>query len=345
MKSIFRNILLLIMTCVPSLTFAQTKDSTVATLPTILKTSKFDGVIKTKLEVSTEEGVMRFNVRNSRLGVRGDIGEYLSYRVQVELSNEGTFSPLDLYGILKPTKNLTFNFGQTHVPFENNYIITPAEMMFANRAFIGKYFTPGTRDIGAVVQYRFNIGGFPMEGQAGMFNGGKINNPQWTDKPSYAFRLIAGSMEGFRSTAKVYKYNSEQLDLFFWGADVHYANPHLRLEAEVMNRHSNTTGLDLFGTYIQGAYTFGLPNAKIFHCLTPAARWDAMSYDVPNGGFDVNRLTVGINFGLTFIPYDSVLRIDFEQYFLRKDLIFPDFDNRDLHVADNKVTVELVVKF
>ena len=321
-------------------------DSTVTTIPSIVKTSRFDGIIKTKLEMSTEAGMIRFNVRNSRVGVRGDIGEYLSYRVQFEMSNEGVFSPLDLFGTLKFTKKFSFLFGQTHVPFENIYIITPAEMMFANRAFMGKFFTPGTRDIGAVAQYRFHIGNIPMEGQAGMFNGGRINAPQWTNKPSYAFRLIAGSMDGFRTTAKMYKYYrepgvSDELDLFFWGADVHYANSHLRLEAEVMNRHSNITDLDLLGAYIQGAYTFGFSNAKIFHCLTPAARWDAMGYN----GFDVKRITVGINFGLTFIPYDTVLRFDYEQYFMRKGLVFPDFDNRDPHVADNKVTMELVVRF
>ena len=352
MKAILKAVILLMMMCLCVPTFAQTNsDSSAISIPTIVKTSRFDGVIKTKVETSTEAGVTRFNVRNSRLGVRGDIGEYLSYRVQVELSNEGVFSPLDLYGTLKFTKNFSFLFGQQHIPFDNNYIITPAEMMFANRAFIGKFFTPGTRDIGAVAQYRFRIGSFPMEGQAGMFNGGRINDPQWTDKPSYAFRLIAGKMDGFRTTAKIYRYyrealgSSSELDLFFWGGDIHYANSRLRVEAEVMKRHSYTTGLDLLGTYVQGAYTFGLPNAKMFHCLTPAARWDAMGYDVANNGFDVKRFTIGINLGLTFIPYDSVLRFDYEQYFVRKELIFPDFDNRDPHVADNKITVELVVRF
>ena len=346
MKNTIRYAVNMLVICLSVPAFSKTdKDSTDAVLPAIVKSSKFDGVIKTKLETSTEAGVIRFNVRNSRLGVRGDIGEYVSYRVQVEFSNEGNFSPLDFFGMLKPTKNFSFLFGQQHVPFENVYIITPAEMMFANRTFVGKFFTPGTRDIGATVQYRLRIGGFPLEGQAGIFNGGRINNPQWTDHPSFVCRLIAGSMDGFRSTAKVYKYNGEQNDLFFWGADVHFANSRLRVEAEMMNRHSNTTGLDLLGTYIQGAYTFGLPNAGMFHCLTPAARWDAMGYDVWNSRFDVKRITVGINFGLTFIPYDTVFRIDYEHYFMQKGIDFPDFDNRDLHVADNKVTVELVVKF
>ena len=32
-------------------------------------------------------------------------------------------------------------------------------------------------------------------------------------------------------------------------------------------------------------------------------------------------------------------------YFVRKGLDFPDFDNRDPHVADNKLTVKLAVRF
>ena len=337
------NILVMFALSVP--VFSQTGKDSASTA--IAKTVKFDGVIKAKLEMNVDSGVMRFNVRNSRIGVRGDIGEHLSYRVQVELSNEGVFSPLDMVGTLKPTKNLSLLLGQQHVPFENIYIITPSEMMFANRAFAGKFFTPGTRDIGAVAQYRFRIGGFPMEVQAGTFNGGRINSPQWTSRPSFACRLIAGTMDGFRTSAKLYRYYreptdaSDALDLMFWGADVHYANSRLRVEAELMNRHSYITGLDLLGTYLQGAYTFGLPNTKMFHCLTPAARWDAMGYD----GFDVQRITAGIHFGLTFIPYDSLLRIDYEHYFKQKDLNFPDFHNRDRYVADNKVTVELLVRF
>jgi len=315
------------------------------TVPEILKTTKFDGVIKTKVETSTEAGVFRFNVRNSRLGLRGDMGEYLSYRVQVELSNEGVFSPLDLFGTLKPTKNISFLLGQQSIPFENSYLITPAEMMFANRAFLGKYFTPGTRDIGAVVQYRFRFADFPMETQAGVFNGDRINNPQWTEKPSFALRLIAGTMDGFRSTAKIYKYTSTQDERFFWAADARYANNRLRIETEVMNRNSNKTGLNLFGTYIQSAYTFVLSEAKMFHTITPAARWDAMGYDVWNSYFDVKRVTAGIHFGLTLIPFDSLLRLDYEHYFVRKGITFPDFDNRDAHVSDNKVTIELLIKF
>jgi hypothetical protein len=311
---------------------------------TLAKYVKFDGAIKTKAELIVGDGSVRFNVRNSRLGARGNVGEYLSYRIQVELSNEGVFSPLDLYGTLKASSKVSVLFGQQSIPFENNYVVTPAEMMFANRAFVGKYFTPGTRDIGAAIHYRWNFGAIPFETQGGIFNGGRINSPQWSGNPSLALRLIAGSMDGFRASAKIYKYTGIGRKLFFSGADVHYANRRLRIEAEVMNRESDSAP-SLFGTYVQCARSFDFNLLRMFKLITPAIRWDAMGYSVLKTGLDASRITAGLNFSLDFLPYESTLRIDHEWYFLRRNVVFPDFDNRDEHLTDNKLTVELVVKF
>ncbi len=330
---------------------AQKPDSAAVELPELKVTAKFDGTIKTKLEACTEDGMMRFNVRNSRIGVRGTVGDYVAYRIQVELSAEGNFSPLDLFGTITPLKGLSIDFGQTSVPFENNYIITPSEMLFANRAFIGKFFTPGSRDIGMVARYAFRIGSFPMEGQAGIFNGGKINNPQWTDNPSWAVRLIAGNMEGWRSSVKAYSYHRQAsasaaaLHQFFLGADIRYAAKEYKIEAEVMNRHPQGGGNDLLGAYVQGAYAFPLHGGKIFHSVAPALRWDAMGYPSDGSVFDVNRITAGVDFGLSRKPFGSVLRLDYEHYFLRDGVDPLYFQDRDIHVADNKLTLELVVKF
>ena len=319
-----------------------------ADLPEILKTLRIDGIIKTKLETSTNNEVMRFNVRNARLGARGDIGEFISYRVQVDfVGNEGQFLPLDFFATFKPTKNLSLILGQQNIPFDNSYIVSPGEFMFANSAFIGEYMTPGSRDMGLVAQYKFLAGSFPLEAQAGMFNGGRINDSRWTDKPSYTFRMIAGSMTGFRSTAKIYKYNNEnmQRDWLLWGADMRYANSRLRVETEIMNRHSYDSNYDLLAGYIQGAYLFNMRNPNLmFRTATPAARIDLMGYDVQNSGFDVTKLTAGMMFGLTFIPYDTLLRVDYEHYFMQKNLDFPVFSDRP-HVADNKLIVEMVVRF
>lgn len=314
------------------------------------KTLTFDGVLKTKLETSTVSGDLRFNVRNSRIGARGSIGSHMGYRLQVELSNEGVFNPLDLHGILKPVKNLSILFGQTSIPFENSYVITPAEMMFANRAFVGKYFTPGSRDIGIVAQYTFQLADLPLEGQAGVFNGGKINNPQWTQTPSYAFRLIAGSMDGLRASAKLYRYPEKLYraadtlhDLLLWGLDVHYDNRRLRLEAEVMNNYSYETSKNRVGMYAQGSYTFDLQRKNVFQNLTPAIRWDLMKDGTSKVDFEMQRISSGISFGLSFLPYESLIRVNYEHYFLDKNKIPESFF--EAYTTDHKLTVELVVRF
>jgi len=345
MKKVSLFVLLLIFfLTMPVMVFAQKNDS----LPTILKTLKFDGVIKTKLETSAHDGDMRFYVRNARFGARGDIGEFFSYRMQVDfVGSDGQFQALDFFATFKPTKNLSLLFGQQNTPFDNSYMTSPGEFMFANNAFVGDYLTPGSRDMGLVAQYKFRISGFPMEGQAGMFNGGRINDAQWTDKPSYVFRMIAGSMTGFRSTAKVYRYNNENMerDWLLWGADLRYASSCLRVETEIMNRHSYDDKSDLLGGYIQSDYMFYMRNYNaMFRTISPAARIDLMGYDVWNSGFDVTKCTAGLKFGLTFIPFDTLLRIDYEHYFMRKDFDFSMISNRP-HIADHKFTVEVVVKF
>ena len=208
---------------------------------------------------------------------------------------------------------------------------------------MGKFFTPGSRDIGAVLKYNVPLKVFPLEWEIGVFDGNRINSPQWTNKPSYAARLIAGSMNGFRSSVKLYRYNGERVEMLLWGVDVHYATKRLCLEAEVMNRVKHTTSPDLFGTYIQGTYIFALKVPKMFHNICPAIRWDAMGFDVTKSGLDVNRLTLGVNFGLDLKPFDSTLRINYEQYFVRNDF-FASFNNTDPHVSDNKITIELLIR-
>ncbi len=348
MKRQFYILVLLFGTLFSNVILAQAAaDSTAAVAVPKDTLISFDGSLKAKFEVSTTAGEMRFSVRNSRLGIRGSYHGWVGYRLQAELNNEGQFSILDVYGSVK-FEDLTLILGQSIIPFENSYVVTPSEMMFANRAFIGKYFTPGSRDLGLVAQYKFTLGAIPFELQGGVFNGGKINKPTWTDAPSLAGKITIGSLSKFKASAKIYRYDFDTVQLQYWGADISYKYQNLLVQAEFMNRYNYNNERNLSGMYLQGSYFISTKWGKIKY-LRPAARWDAMGYDFTNSGLDVNRATIGLDFGFGNKFFSSLLRFNFEQYFIR-DL------NADVHIADvlpmagihaldNKFTVELLILF
>ncbi|HUI32968.1 MAG: hypothetical protein PHO84_00560 [Dysgonamonadaceae bacterium] len=306
-------------------------------------TIKFDGFLKSKFEYADETNTSRFSVRNSRVGITGDITSFVSYRAMAELSSEGKFNVLDLYGAINPLEGLTVKLGQSSIPIHNPYTVSPGKLLFANRAFIGKYFTPGTRDIGVSSSYDFSIADFPIGVDAGLFNGNTINDPVWTNTLSYSTRLRVGNMKGFRTTAKLYKYpKSEEINFMFYGFDLRYEANNWKVETEVMHRKNKMDNDKLIATYLQGAYWFPLQNGKLFRNMITAARWDAMGSNQTNSDIDLNRLTMGVGFSFTPVPFESLIRIDYEFYFSKNEL---PMWNRQEEETSNKLTVELLLTF
>ncbi len=304
--------------------------------------TKFDGTLKTKYEWAFETGHGRFSVRNSRLGLFGEISKYLCYKTQIELSSSGKFEVLDLYATVKPLKGLQFTLGQSSIPLFNSYQTSPSTMLFANRSFVVKYNT-GSRDIGLSASYSADFSGVPVSLEMGIFNGSTINNPVWTGRASYSGRISAGSMQGFRMTAKMHTFPfSETQDYVFTGADLRFGRERLKIQAEVMNRHNRADNVNRFSSHLEGALSLPLPNGKIFKELIPALRWDGITESPFDQGLDINRITLGLAFGFTSKPFSSLLRIDYENYFVRNQLM--EFMQTEENDSD-KVTVELLIIF
>ena len=303
---------------------------------------KFDGSLKNKFEYATSEDMSRFSIRNSRVGVKGDINDFAGFRAQIELSDEGEFKVLDLSGIFTPFKGMTLTFGQTSIPLFNPYVVSPSEMMFANRAFIGKYFL-STRDLGINAKYRFGIGDMPVQLEAGAYNGNAINDPVWKNSLSYGGRLQLGSMEGLRFTAKIYDYkNSEERHHLFYGADLRYEVDRFKIETEIMKRDSKTEFYnDLLAYYVQTSYRFPI-KTRYFNYFLPAVRWDGIDEQLNVSGFDTNRLTVGLGIGTDNSLFSSILRLDYEWYFRNNEMSV--FDPANYQDSD-KLTVELLITF
>ena len=302
----------------------------------------FDGTLKNKFEHASETGMSRFSVRNSRIGAKGIINPFSSFRVQIELSDNGDFKVLDLSGTLKPLEGLSLTLGQTGIPLFNSYITTPGTMMFANRAFLGKYYI-STRDLGLLAKYEFNLGVVPTKLEAGLFNGNVINDPVWKKKKSFGARVELGSMKGARVTAKMYNYpRDESRNFLFYGADFRYEAERWKVETEVMKRESKTDlYTDMLSYYLQGAYNIPVRN-RLFDYLLPAVRWDAIDERLDEPGFDVDRLTTGIGLGYNKKLFSSILRVDYEWYFVKNEMtIFAENDEMD----SDKITVELLITF
>lgn len=308
---------------------------------------KVDGTLKTKYEYSIDNSLSRFSVRNSRIGISGNVNSFLSYRGQLELSDEGDFKVLDLSGTIKPTKGLSFTLGQTSIPLFNSYIVSPSDLMFANRAFIGKYFM-STRDLGINAKYKFNVGVVPTGLEFGVYNGNAINDPVWKSDLSYGGRFELGSMKGLRFTAKFYDFKkSETVHFLAYGTDLRYEKNNFKIETEVMKKESKIGDQnDLLSYYIQSAYKIPI-ESEFFNYLIPAVRWDSIDEEIESdesdsSGFDVNRLTVGLGFKLAGEKYNSIIRLDYEKYLVNNSMsIFNDINEMD----SDKLTLELLINF
>ncbi|MDD4010148.1 MAG: hypothetical protein PHQ67_10140 [Fermentimonas sp.] len=301
-----------------------------------------DGTLKNKFEYATGTDVSRFTVRNSRIGIKGNINTFSSYRAQVELSDEGKFKVLDLSGTISPVEGLSFTMGQTSIPLFNNYIVSPSEMMFANRAFLGKYFI-STRDLGINAKYKFNIGTVPANLEFGLYNGNAINDPVWKKNMSMGGRVILGNMDGLRFSAKIYDYpNNDSTHFVFYGADLRYEINNFKVETEIMKSDSRTElNNDMLSYYFQSAYRVPV-KSKFFDYFLPAARWDAIDERFDEKGFDTNRLTVGLGLGFNEEKFSSIIRLDYEWYFINNSMSI--FDKNDQMDSD-KLTLELLFTF
>ena len=79
-------------------------------------TPKISGTIRGKYEYQTEEGEGRFEVRNARISVTGDVTPIVSYKAEIDLCDEGNIKMLDAYNSIKPEKGWKINKGQIRVP-------------------------------------------------------------------------------------------------------------------------------------------------------------------------------------------------------------------------------------
>jgi len=297
---------------------------------------KLDGSLKTKVEFDLEDSRMRFEVRNARFGAKGNINNYIGYRAEVDLSDEGRIRMLDAFVKVTPVKNLDLYLGQRKVPFGTDYLRSPVENIFANRSFVAKYTNDGLRDIGFVVNYRFKFH-IPIDVWVAAMNGTGNNNPQWISRPNYSSRLLFEPIKNIRLAGNFYQGSTLlENELTMYGGEIRYQTEKFLIETEFIHRHFTDTSsvvLDQYGFYVHSSYNF-YTNAEMIKIISPVMRWDFMGRETDNVGKIAERITAGVNFGFEPKPFKAEIRLNYENY-LKKYL--PNHFDR--------FTIELIAKF
>ncbi|MDX9946044.1 MAG: porin [Bacteroidales bacterium] len=294
------------------------------------------GILKTKGEFDLDNSLMRFEVRNARFGATGKINSNMSYKIEIDLSDEGRMKMLDAYVKFMPVRNLSFYLGQKKIPFSTDYMRNPAENLFANRSFLAKYINDGMRDIGFYAEYGIE-GQIPVNILVAAVNGTGNNNPQWIEKPNLAGRLTLGPEKGIRITGNIYQGNdSEKKNLSMLGGEIRYTNGTFFIESEYIKRRwddSLSVKRNDDGFFIHSYYNFP-SRGKMIHLITPVIRYDLIGKSVFRKNVDADRLTVGINLGFEPRQFYSEIRLNYENYF-----------KSSLPIHTDKLTLEFIARF
>jgi hypothetical protein len=342
---------------------------------------KFRGTLRTRYEYDINENLNRFAIRNARASVRGNANQWITYLMQVDLSDNGVFRVLDAEINFKIIENLKLTIGQTFVPFTQKHLLTPGAVLFTNMAFVNQYMSGAPRDIGMFVDYHFLVRNTPITLSGGLFNGKSINNSEWVHLRdlAYALRAMFGSMDNFQFALKTYQIGSLAEDLS-WntdtnrvrrvgiiGADMRYFNntwsDGFTFEAEVVNGFGYADLASRYGGYLQAGNRFNTGNYKVKY-IEPVARWDMMKITTKGMIMDehgnwttykpepANRLTFGVNFGFNRQYRKTELRLNYEKYFMPKDKYFADWISySDIYFGvgntswHDRIVLELIINF
>lgn len=318
------------------------------------RTPEVHGTIRGKYEYQPEEGQGRFQVRNARMSLDGDLNKVVSYKVEIDLSDEGKIKMLDTYTRIKPLRGLDFTIGQMRAPFTIDAHRSPHLQYFANRSFIAKQ-VGNVRDVGATIGYSFNVG-FPIILQAGMFNGSGLTNQKdfWTNNINFSAKAQLFFPRGFNLTLSTQKIRPDNVSVMMYDAGAYYHAHGWHAEVEYLYKHYGhgafkpVHALDAFVSY-------DIPLRKCFFTkISPLIRYDYMSdhsdglrYNA-EGGEDVegalvindyqrSRITGGVTLSLD-LPFVSDIRLNYEKYFYRDGAIAKPSEK-------DKIVVEFMTRF
>ena len=233
------------------------------------------GTIRAKYEYSPTINKQRFQVRNARLSITGNVLPIVAYKAEIDLSDEGRMRMLDAYARVFPYEGIQVTLGQMKIPFSTENLRSPHNMYFANRSFIAKQVT-GLRDVGLLLGYELKEG-FPFQILGGVYNGtGLDEQKEWQTHFNYALRAVFTPVSWLNVALNYESVQPETLRMNLYDASA-FANFYgFHVEAEY-----------LYKSYAGGVFTptqafvafacYDLSLPKVFSSISFLVRYDMMT--------------------------------------------------------------------
>lgn len=306
----------------------------------------FHGTVRARFEYATRSGDYRFQVRNARFSVDGNITREISYFINTDLCDRGKMKILDAWAKAEFVPGFLLQAGQFRMPFGVDPFRAPHQYYFANRSFIGKQMC-NYRAVGAMLIY--NFASIPLKLEAGAFNPYTIgDHAVWEKSLAAAGKatLTLGNVK-LSAGASTIKPSGRRANLL--GACAGWSHARWIVEGEYMHKHYTHSAFKPAHAYSFFTSYFMPVKAGIFNRLSFQGRFDGItdhSDAAPSESGELtltdparNRITLGST--LTTMKAKNMffdLRVNYEKNFFRHNYTpEPEF-------AD-KLVAEVVLRF
>ncbi len=309
-------------------------------------TATIYGMIRTRAEMSTETGDMRFSVRTGRVGVMGNVSRAISYKAELDLCDRGAVKVTDVWAKILLGRGFAIQTGQMRMPFSFGSTRAPWAYLFADRPFVDKQFI-GPRNAG--IKGCYNSPVLPLTIEGGVFNSTSLtNHSTWQKDLSYASKILY-KVESVQLIAGFESLHPGEVRINHVNAGVTWTSGRWMIEGEYIYKHYTH---DMFNE--AHAYNimadYGIPiHTPDFNRLSFQARWDGHT-DNSNGTVigdngrltltdpACNRITVGSTISYLQSKVKADIKLNYQHYFYHSG-VSVDPSN------DNMIIAELVIRF
>lgn len=303
------------------------------------------GAIRGKYEYCSTLNESRFQVRNARISITGNVHPIVAYKAEVDLSDQGEMRMLDAYVRVFPVKGFSLTMGQLKVPFGTDNLRSPHQLYFANRSFMSKQIV-GFRDVGFTMGYSYETH-FPFTLLAGIYNGsGLYAQKEWHRTMSFAARASFDPCQYLNFSLNFQSFEPDSLRMNAYDVSIYTEFYGFHIETEYVYKTYANRAFQSAHAF-NGFVNYDLKLPKVFHKISFLARYDMMTdnnqgYKDNLGQYSVDnvarqRVTTGITLSIAK-PFIADVRINYEKYF------YNDWSEAELSEQD-KLVIELVARF